>query len=406
MADVLHWIATSDFDEPTELLDATAPHADAHGGDRRDPVGQRRDHRFASSLMQTIATALDAWQEPQVAGATMGEIPDQRRLAPRRPQHALPRRARPRPTPPQRPVHRARRAHRRRRVRAQRQDRPPDRPAAAARPRRGLQHRAAAEPRRDRLDRPRAGRAPALRAAEHQPSYDRWGSDRAETIIANHRARLFCSGIGDRATLDYLRGTLGDEEIARISTHHQAASLNPAHAPTAPTSARSPPRTASAKPTQHRPPRLRPPRSPPGSTSAPPHPTRQAALVLPHAARAIAQPAGPGRGPPRPARPRNSRDHRRRPIRPQLSWSARSDPRPRPDCRRRRPGSPGRRLPSPSPRARFRRPDGSVPAPRRKSKPHPTGGNPTERSVCYLELLPDSALCPLFAAPGRRSGSR
>ena len=34
---------------------------------------------------------------------------------------------------------------------------------------------------------------------------DRWGKDRAETIIANHRARLFCSGIGDRATLDYVQ---------------------------------------------------------------------------------------------------------------------------------------------------------------------------------------------------------
>jgi type IV secretion system protein VirD4 len=51
---------------------------------------------------------------------------------------------------------------------------------------------------------------------------DRWGKDRAETIIANHRARLFCSGIGDRATLDYLRQTLGDEEIDRISTHRQS----------------------------------------------------------------------------------------------------------------------------------------------------------------------------------------
>ena len=52
---------------------------------------------------------------------------------------------------------------------------------------------------------------------------DRWGRDRAETIIANHRARLFCSGIGDRATLDYLRHTLGEEEIARFSTHRQGA---------------------------------------------------------------------------------------------------------------------------------------------------------------------------------------
>jgi type IV secretion system protein VirD4 len=55
--------------------------------------------------------------------------------------------------------------------------------------------------------------------------YDRWGRDKAETIIANHRARLFCSGIGDRATLDYLRGTLGDEEIARISTTTQQRSI-------------------------------------------------------------------------------------------------------------------------------------------------------------------------------------
>ena len=45
-----------------------------------------------------------------------------------------------------------------------------------------------------------------------------------ETIIANHRARLFCSGIGDRATLEYLRNTLGDEEISRISTQQRGLS--------------------------------------------------------------------------------------------------------------------------------------------------------------------------------------
>jgi type IV secretion system protein VirD4 len=50
---------------------------------------------------------------------------------------------------------------------------------------------------------------------------DRWGRERAETIIANHRARLFGSGIGDRATLEYLGAVLGEEEIERISTHRQ-----------------------------------------------------------------------------------------------------------------------------------------------------------------------------------------
>ena len=55
---------------------------------------------------------------------------------------------------------------------------------------------------------------------------DRWGRDRAETIVANHRARVFCSGIGDRATLEYLRATLGDEEIPRHSTN-RAGPLRP-----------------------------------------------------------------------------------------------------------------------------------------------------------------------------------
>lgn len=46
---------------------------------------------------------------------------------------------------------------------------------------------------------------------------DRWGSERAQTILANHRARVFCSGIGDQATLEHLRATLGEQEVTRIS---------------------------------------------------------------------------------------------------------------------------------------------------------------------------------------------
>jgi TraM recognition site of TraD and TraG len=50
---------------------------------------------------------------------------------------------------------------------------------------------------------------------------ERWGRDRADTLIANHNARLFGSGIADRATLEYLGAILGDEEIQKISTHRQ-----------------------------------------------------------------------------------------------------------------------------------------------------------------------------------------
>lgn len=38
-----------------------------------------------------------------------------------------------------------------------------------------------------------------------------WGKDRADTILANHRARLFGSGIADTATLEYIGKVLGDE---------------------------------------------------------------------------------------------------------------------------------------------------------------------------------------------------
>ena len=126
-----------------------------------------------------------------------------------------------RPAAPQRTVRCARRRHRRRRLRAQRADRPADRPRAAARARRGCN--IAPLPTSTRSPRPAPGRACTCSACcrTSPRPYDRWGRDRAETIIANHRARLFCSGIGDRATLDYLRATLGDEEIARISTQQR-----------------------------------------------------------------------------------------------------------------------------------------------------------------------------------------
>jgi len=56
---------------------------------------------------------------------------------------------------------------------------------------------------------------------------ERWGRDRAETVMANHVARLFGSGIADRATLDYLGPVLGEEEIEKISTHRQRLQLDP-----------------------------------------------------------------------------------------------------------------------------------------------------------------------------------
>ena len=99
-------------------------------------------------------------------------------------------------------------------------------------------------------------------------AYDRWGRDRAETIIANHRARLFCSGIGDRATLDYLAARSAKKR-SRGSQPSSAGSPLPAQRPAAPSTGHSPHRTASAKPTA--PPACSSTAAsrPPGSPSAP-----------------------------------------------------------------------------------------------------------------------------------------
>ena len=220
MADLLHWIATTEFDEPTKLLDGSTGSGTTAAIDSIQSV-KGADHRFVSSLLQTIATALDAWQEPQVAGATMGESQisadwllsgantlyivapanDQRRLSGLF--AAL-------------VSHIVAGAY----ERSAKTGRPIDPGLLLA-----LDEvcNIAPLPNLDEIASTGPGQGVHLLCVLQNISqgYDRWGRDRAETIIANHRARLFCSGIGDRATLDYLKGTLGEEEIARISTQQR-----------------------------------------------------------------------------------------------------------------------------------------------------------------------------------------
>jgi len=226
MREVLAWTNTCEQQEPAEML-VSCRDAGARAALQALQSVWGADERFRSSLLQTVATALDPWQEPQIATATIGEsqispswlldgantlylvspADDQRRL--RGLFCALLADilagAFERSTNTGRPIH------------------PPlllalDEAANIA-PLPNLDEVASTGP----------GQGVQLLTVLQNLSQaaDRWGSERAETILANHRARLFCSGIADRATLEHLRSTLGEQEITRTSTHRQSPLATP-----------------------------------------------------------------------------------------------------------------------------------------------------------------------------------
>jgi type IV secretion system protein VirD4 len=49
-------------------------------------------------------------------------------------------------------------------------------------------------------------------------AHDRWGRDRADTIVNNHRARVIAAGTADERTLEYVNRVLGDTEIRQESS--------------------------------------------------------------------------------------------------------------------------------------------------------------------------------------------
>jgi type IV secretion system protein VirD4 len=218
MREVLRWVATSERDQPAELLERCPDAGAGPGLDALRSVWEA-DHRLRSSLMQTISTGLDAWQEPAIAEATIGQSHITARWLLSGPNT----------------LYLVAPAHEQRRLRglftalladiaagaferSATTGRPIDPPLLLA-----LDEAANIAPlsNLDELASTGPGQGVQLLTILQNISQaaDRWGRDRAETVIANHRARLFCSGIGDAATLDYLRRTLGEEEITRISTH-------------------------------------------------------------------------------------------------------------------------------------------------------------------------------------------
>ncbi len=225
MGDVLSWIARTEQQTPREALQSSSVTGASAGLDALQSVWDA-DERFRSSVLQTAATALDAWEEPRVAAATdtTATIDAQWLLAGRN------------------TVYLVAPAQDQRRLRGLFAALIAD-VVAAAFDRSTSTGRAidpplllcldeaanvAPLPNLDELASTGPGQGVQLLSVFQDVSQisDRWGRDRAETIVANHRARLFGSGIGDRATLEYLRAVLGEEEIERISTHRQRLELD------------------------------------------------------------------------------------------------------------------------------------------------------------------------------------
>jgi type IV secretion system protein VirD4 len=222
MSELLSWVATINKDEPTDLLSGCRTPGAGAALEALQSIWDA-EQRFLSNLTQTVATALDAWQEPLIAKATAGEsqISATRLLEGAHTLYLI--------AP----------AHEQRRLRglftalvadvtaaaferSAASGKPIDPPLLLA-----LDEVANIAPlgNLDEIASTGPGQGVQLLTVIQNMSQaaDRWGRDRAETIIANHRARLFCSGIGDRATLDYLAHTLGDEEISRVSTTRENA---------------------------------------------------------------------------------------------------------------------------------------------------------------------------------------
>jgi type IV secretion system protein VirD4 len=228
MSELLSWVARVDQDEPKLLL-RDCPTDGAEAGLEALQSVWKGDSKFLSNLTQTVATALDAWQEPLIAKATAGDSQiSAERLLERA--HTL---------------YLIAPAHEQRRLRGLFTALVAD-VTAAAFERSASTGKAinpplllaldevaniAPLPNLDEIASTGPGQGVQLLTVIQNISQaaDRWGRDRAETIIANHRARLFCSGIGDRATLDYLAHTLGDEELGRVSTTRDTALESGSH---------------------------------------------------------------------------------------------------------------------------------------------------------------------------------
>ncbi|MGE4428374.1 MAG: type IV secretory system conjugative DNA transfer family protein, partial [Solirubrobacteraceae bacterium] len=233
MRDVLRWVELVEEDQPRAALESVAGTAEGFGALTSLESLWKEDHRIRGSVVQTVATALEAYQDSGVMqAASRHDITADWLLDPHR-HNTLYVIA---PADDQERLEGVFAALLTDLIaaaftRATAQGRPLDPVLQCVLDEAPYIARL---PNLARIASTGAGEGIRLLTAAQTMSQlvERWGQAEAETIIAGHPSRIFGSGLSDPTSLSYLRTALGDEEIQTTSHRGGLGQVNRTHATT------------------------------------------------------------------------------------------------------------------------------------------------------------------------------
>ncbi|MDX8153359.1 type IV secretory system conjugative DNA transfer family protein [Patulibacter brassicae] len=233
MRDVLRWVELVQQDEPRAALQSVAETAEGFGALTSLESLWREDHRIRGSVVQTVATALEAYQDAGVMqAASRHDITADWLLDPAR-HHTLYVIA---PADDQERLEGVFAALLTDLIaaafaKATEQGRPLDPVLQCVLDEAPYIARL---PNLARIASTGAGEGIRLLTAAQTMSQfvERWGQAEAETIIAGHPSRIFGAGLSDPTSLSYLRTALGDEEIQTLTHRGGLGQTDRTHATT------------------------------------------------------------------------------------------------------------------------------------------------------------------------------
>lgn len=233
MRDVLRWVELVEQDEPTAALADIAETAEGFGALTSLESLWQEDHRIRGSVVQTVATALEAYQDSGVMGAAQRHEITAEWLLQEGQHNTLYVVA---PADDQERLEGVFAALLSDLIaaafaRATEQGRPLDPVLQCVLDEAPYVARL---PNLARVASTGAGEGIRLLTSAQTMSQlvERWGQAEAETIVAGHPSKIFGSGLADLTSLNYLRTTLGDEEVRTVSQRGGLGHLDRTHGTT------------------------------------------------------------------------------------------------------------------------------------------------------------------------------